>query len=258
VLGLDRATGKLPDDLTVVQVGDLVHTGPDSDAVVAFVSKMMSANGSRWVQLVGNHESVYIGGIGFGHSRVSIDAEAIIRTWVHNGRGLLATTVDSAAWGPLLVTHAGLTRELWVELGEPADPVDAARRLNRILRMDRRRAFAPGLMLQGVDAYKPGVVWAAAGSELYRSWVGRPVPFGQVHGHSSAWDWHRQSWRPWTPEEVTEHAVVDPVQRHLYVDIGGKMFAGIDPDWRGEDPGVAMSPLVVPGTVRLGEPEGDA
>ena len=35
-LGADGGTGRLPDDLTIIQVGDLVHRGPASDAVVAW------------------------------------------------------------------------------------------------------------------------------------------------------------------------------------------------------------------------------
>ena len=31
-------TGVLPDDLVVIQVGDLVHRGPDSEAVVRLVN----------------------------------------------------------------------------------------------------------------------------------------------------------------------------------------------------------------------------
>jgi len=177
LLKFDTESSELPDALAVVQVGDLVHTGPDSDAVVTFVAKMMSTNADRWVQLMGNHESQYLGGTRFGHLDVSRDTEETIRGWVHHDQAHLAAAVDSAELGPVLITHAGLTRQLWTELGRPTDPAEAARLLNRMLRMDRRRAFAPGEMLQG-GSHKPGVVWAAAGSELYQSWsvTGRRLP----------------------------------------------------------------------------------
>ncbi len=41
-----------PDDLVVVHVGDLVHKGPDSDDLVAWVDAVMERVGDRWIQLV--------------------------------------------------------------------------------------------------------------------------------------------------------------------------------------------------------------
>jgi len=36
-LGVDVATGTVPDGLVVVQVGDLIHKGPESEATVELV-----------------------------------------------------------------------------------------------------------------------------------------------------------------------------------------------------------------------------
>ena len=43
-LGAVPETATVPDGLLVVQVGDLVHRGPDSDAIVDLVDRMMDAN----------------------------------------------------------------------------------------------------------------------------------------------------------------------------------------------------------------------
>jgi hypothetical protein len=59
-LGADGATGWLPGDLTIIQVGDLVHRGPASDAVVALVDGYLTRQPMQWVQLVGNHEAHYL------------------------------------------------------------------------------------------------------------------------------------------------------------------------------------------------------
>jgi hypothetical protein len=40
-LGADPACGTLPEDLTVVQLGDLVHKGPDSTGCIAIVDRQL-------------------------------------------------------------------------------------------------------------------------------------------------------------------------------------------------------------------------
>ena len=59
-LGADEETGELPADLTIVQVGDLVHRGPDSAGVVRLVDRHLRARPGQWIQLVGNHEAQYL------------------------------------------------------------------------------------------------------------------------------------------------------------------------------------------------------
>ena len=59
-LGGDPRSGRLPDDLVVVQVGDLVHRGPHSEEVVAVVDRFLQRSPDRWLQLVGNHEAQYL------------------------------------------------------------------------------------------------------------------------------------------------------------------------------------------------------
>ena len=59
-LGADPETLALPADLTVVQVGDLIHRGPDSPGAVDIARTVMTAQPKQWVQLVGNHEAQYL------------------------------------------------------------------------------------------------------------------------------------------------------------------------------------------------------
>jgi hypothetical protein len=49
-LGGDPDAGTLPEDLTVVQVGDLVNKGPDSKGALALVDRMLTGSQGRWIQ----------------------------------------------------------------------------------------------------------------------------------------------------------------------------------------------------------------
>ena len=246
-LGADVSTGMIPPDLRVIQAGDLIHKGPDSDAVVALVDRALATSPDRYLQLIGNHEASYLDGPVFGSWHVSVATTRTLLRWVRFDQARLAASVDSREYGDVLVTHAGLTRWLWLEIGKPATAADAADALNRLLHKDRKRAFAPGTLLEG-DGFsrgQPSVVWAEAGSELYESWVGHRPPFGQVHGHSSAFDWDRDRWSPGMPLEATHRAVIDREARHLTVVIGGKPFVGIDPGFGEPAPTVPLVPLLL-------------
>jgi hypothetical protein len=215
--------------------------------VVSLVDRVIGAHPDRYLQLLGNHEASYLDGPVFGDWSVSEETGRTLRHWVRSDRARLAAPVVSAEYGDVLVTHAGLTRWLWVELGRPTRAAEAANALNRMLHLDRKRAFAPGRLLEGegFSRGQPGVVWADAGSELYASWLGHRPPFGQVHGHSSTYDWDRSRWADGTPDEVAHGAVLDRATRHLTLTIGGKSFVGIDPGYGSSAPPSPLTPLML-------------
>jgi hypothetical protein len=142
------------------------------------------------------------------------------------------------------VTHSGLTRQLWQELGSPGTAEEAAGLLNDLLSTDRYRAFAPGRLLQGQPNRKPGVVWASAGDELYPSWAGHRCPFGQVQGHTSAYDWDRGSWADEVPASLVGTAKLDFARRHLRCQVGGATFYGTGPGFCGRRPGRPIMPML--------------
>jgi hypothetical protein len=251
-LGVDVADGSIPYGLTVVQVGDLVHRGPDGDEAVALVDRLMTANPGRWVQLMGNHEAQHVGGPSFGVCDCDPATVSTIRRWVRDGQARLAVAVRPDVGQSMLVTHAGLTRWLWARMGRPADPAAAAATIVRSLYRDPGRALASGVMLHGMAGDEPGVLWAAAGEELYASWARHTAPFRQVHGHTSAWEWGCGAWRPGTPAVVQAGAVVDSEQRHTTVTLGGQLFYGLDPGYGAIDPGRVIVPLLVDGEVHDG------
>jgi hypothetical protein len=249
-LGADTTNGSLPDDLVVVQVGDLVHKGPDSPGVVALVDRMMMGSPEQWIQLIGNHEAQEgLGGPDFWHESLPKKVQAELRRWVDSDRARMAVALDTVEYGPTLVTHAGLTRVKWEVIGRPEDPADAARSLNKEMAADPDRAFAAGEML-GVKPRLPvGVAWASP-RELLLSWDMEPLPFSQVHGHASPRRWTSGTWAPGLPRRTTALGATDAGKRHSdFSWPGGEHIVCVDPDFGADAAPVPLIPLMVNGEV---------
>lgn len=224
--------GPIPPGLCIVQVGDLVHRGPDSPGVVALVDRQLRQSPGRWIQLVGNHEAHYLRRKQFSwHERMPRGTVAILRRWWAGGQMRPAVAIRTDA-EDLLVCHAGLTRGFWREvLGGPTDAVLAAEAINALVRTNRRALFRPGTML-GWRHPDPaaGPLWAAAGTEVAASWLGHELPFSQVHGHSSAYDWDARRWH--LDEALRSSVVRDDVAKHVVISMPGGRLMGIDPGHR--------------------------
>jgi len=249
-LGADPDFGTLPDDLIVVQVGDLVHKGPDSVGAIALADRFLAAAPGRWIQLIGNHESQYLGGPEFWDDLIPLGAQHDLRHWVHTGQARLALALETAEFGAVLVTHAGLTRWKWERMGRPAAAAQAAERLNTELIDHPERAFTPGVMLDHAPNRDVGVTWAAPVEELVWSWDSEPLPFSQIHGHASSYDWVRGGWRLQVDERVSADAQADPAIRHVTLTWPDARFiAEIDPDYTTKGASVPLVPLVVAGEI---------
>lgn len=268
VLDVDLDTGIIPTGLTICQVGDLIHKGPDSDKIVALVDRLMTANPGQWLQLLGNHEAQYLpGGTQFWSQNLDPATIATLQRWWANGAMQIAAAftvantgqtevgaVDVCPAGELLVTHAGLTAGAWRLLGRPASAAAAADVLNE--------ARAPvvwreGTMITGRDDLCAGPLWAAAASEVVASWAvlddwmsGKPVPrFAQAHGHTTAVRWPAgTTWAP--PIDVllargAATALADNRRRITRVQIGEQVFFGTDPG-ASRTPMTVSVPLVLP------------
>ncbi len=119
----------------VVQVGDLIDSGPDSTGVLDLVERVMTANPGRWVQLAGNHEAAALGGPGFGpFGEVASDADRRrVKRWWDDGLIRAAGAVRAPVLGgDALITHAGITRGFWEDVGRPESAVDAAAVIDRL------------------------------------------------------------------------------------------------------------------------------
>lgn len=197
----------------VIQVGDLIDRGPDSSAVLAFVQQRLGAG--SWIQLIGNHESQYLGGEPFWPQRLTPGDAELLRAWWMKEWLRVAAAVRTAEGEEPLVTHAGLGFNAWQDLGEPVTASTAAGLLNtrpEPLLWDSR-----------------GPLWAEAGPDVYTSWLhaARPVPFGQVHGHSTIVSYRRELWL--CGERIRQRSTVDWTARHTFTRVGGCRFIGIDP-----------------------------
>ncbi|GIE85339.1 metallophosphoesterase [Actinoplanes regularis] len=234
---LARAVGSFMDepDTVVIQVGDLVDRGPDSPGVLAFVRERLEAAPSRWIQLIGNHEAPYLGGEPFWPEPLGEPEAALLRSWWLKERLRVAAAVRTAEGEELLVTHAGLTVAAWRELGAPVTAGTAADLLNT----------RPEELLWSYD----GPLWAEA-APVYSSWLTdrEPLPFSQVHGHSTIVSFPHRRWM--CEERIRQRASVDWQARHTVTRIGGGRFVGVDPK-HGTRGAPAWAPLVLDGAELL-------
>jgi hypothetical protein len=228
----------LPDDVVVVQVGDLVDRGPDSMAVLDLVSGVLERQPGQWIQLMGNHEWQYLPeGRRFWPSGLPAQGVRTIASWWDRGVMSVAAAVATADAEDWLITHAGLTVGCWQDLDRPMTAASAAWLLN-----DR-----PDVALRDATCATAGPLWADAGWGLCEPWLayhasGALVPFSQIHGHSAIVRYHDGSWR--APGRVRQRATVDWISRQVRVRVGGRVFIGVDPK-HGEDGAPTWHPLVL-------------
>lgn len=277
-LGVDTDSRRIPADLVICQVGDLVHKGPDSDAVVRLVDEYLRNNPSQWIQLVGNHESQYLpGGIEFWPAPIGAQSRRTLLDWWESGQLRIAAAfsiagptsgsepspdrqleddcprVDSCPTGDLLVTHAGLTAGAWELLGRPATVSDAVALLNRA---EAPVVWRQGGMTTGAVDLAAGPIWARAVREVYASWALRdqsghaamaPI-FPQAHGHTTTFNWRRRRWRlavDELPPVPPPRLLADERRKITRVEIGQRVYFGSDPD-AGVAPASVSMPLVLP------------
>ncbi|MGX7678115.1 metallophosphoesterase [Jatrophihabitans sp. DSM 45814] len=244
-LGADPDSLILPADLTVVQLGDLVHRGPDSAGTVQLVHQIRTAQPGRWFQLAGNHEAQYLEPRPRFEWPETLDDESanLLRHWWFTGAMTPAVAVATPA-GEWLVTHAGLTEGFWrCYLDSPISAAEAARRLNAMVGTATEPAvLRAGEMLNGVIDLAAGPLWAAAGTELLPSWQHVSMPFSQVHGHSTVLDW--RSGRRYASPNALGDTDFDFDRRHSTTRFGDRQIVGIDPVL-GARAGVKWAPLVL-------------
>lgn len=228
-LGADWRKARLPEELTVIQLGDLVHRGPASPEVLALVDRFLTNQPGQWVQLIGNHEAQYLGRPLFDWpEHLGDDAVHLLQQWWSHGQMQAAAAVVTGAES-FLVTHAGLTADFWRRgLGAPADVEDAAAAINALIGSREDKLFRAGQMLGGGRGDRgAGPIWAAAGTELIPSWLGTPLPFSQIHGHASVYDWRDR--RFLASAAVARLTTVDEAAKHEITQLDGGRIIGVDP-----------------------------
>lgn len=243
------AASQMPNDLIVIQVGDLIHRGPDSAKLVSYVDNMLKAHPDQVYQIFGNHEGHYLGGPKFGLPTgeqwiLNPDTVKILQRWWNERSAYMAIAVNNNGQD-VLITHAGLSWYLWNRCGA-SDACTTARFLNDL---SASQAFVPGLMLnEAAEDTMPGVAWAHPPKEVYETWAQMVPPFGQVHGHCSPVNWSTTSWGFNVSAWVRENTKVDATKHQTTTTINGVRFYGIDPSF-GRQASWAIRPLMLTGTV---------
>jgi hypothetical protein len=245
---LGAHNGSLPEGLTVVQVGDLIHRGPHSGEVVDIVDRYLRLQPTQWIQLIGNHEAHYLQPPVFAwQEALSRKHIRIVNRWWREGTATVAAAVE-ASYEPFLISHAGITAEFWVSvLGGPATAAEAARRINDLARTGAEEVFRAGVMLHGTSAPDAGPLWADTGTELLPGWADRQLPFSQIHGHSTLSTWRGDDSTA-TPAGIEALVTIDADAKHESVHLAGGRLIGIDPDHR-ETPTTPWRALELIGTV---------
>ncbi len=265
-LGIDPDTLELPEETVVVQVGDLIHKGPDSEEIVALVDRIMAANPGRWRQLVGNHEAQHLGGPEFWDCDCSPVLIRTLRSWWDNGQATLAVaarlhapiTIGTSggeagllpgtdAGQEVLLVHGGVTPGFLHGLGisPPESAAATVRAIANQARQDPAKAFAAGRMLADTrrDAV-PGPCWAEPVGEVCGAWHdfdtfgGQQLPWHLVHGHAMTYRWSRERPDPRLPREPRRQALADLRARHSAVPVAGRWVIGIDPGFTTRAAGV--------------------
>jgi hypothetical protein len=243
-LGVDLDDGVIPEGLTIIQVGDLVHKGPDSAGCVAMVDRLLANSSGQWIQLIGNHEAQYLGGTPVAPD-LPLPLQRVLRRWLDERRVRIAVAINSLELGSVLVTHSGITTNKWFAIGRPETTVEAADALNDELNASPATAFAAGEELDFGD--EPGVVWADACVDLLASWASmETLPFSQVHGHSSPYQWSVRDWWGNVPRQLLVSAYADLAVRHTrFMWPDGHGIIGIDPGYGTDGADAPLVPLVL-------------
>ena len=240
--------GSLPDDLIVVQVGDLIHRGPDSAQVVDIVEHYLRRQPDQWIQLIGNHEAHYLRPPVF-HWPETLGRKHIrmLNRWWRGGAAAVAAAADTADES-FLITHAGITAEFWSTiLGGPPTAAQAARRINDLARMGADPVFRAGIFLHGTIDPGAGPLWADTAAELLPGWADRRLPFSQIHGHNSLTTW-REPDTAVARTGIDALVTIDHAAKHEFLHLEGGRLIGIDPDHR-ETPNIPWRSLELTGTI---------
>lgn len=246
-LGCIPESGKMPKNLAIIQVGDLIHKGPGSNEVVEMVDRFLT-NNEHWYQMFGNHEGQYVGGPEFWEDpHISSKTKITLNEWFTSGETGMAVGFWCEQLGETLVTHAGVTPWFWSNfLNSETNLKEAVFTINEL---PTEIQFLPGYMLGGEPLGKGGPAWAHVSLELYLPWSKHKgeVPWSQVHGHTSSVWWDRKQWSPGM-EKFAKTIQVDQDKRQSVVEIGGKKFVSIDPGFGKYAPKM-MYPFVVQGEI---------
>lgn len=202
---------RLPPGHRVIQVGDLVRISPklvqENYDVVKLAMKVVQANPENWIQLVGNHECAALGGPSRNtwdvRGSVSSSCWEILNHLWTSKLCRLATRCNFYGQD-VLVSHAGLTWQRWLTMGRPPlRQTITALNLNVGIPFSDF-AMAGSLVNKDLNPMAD-TLWAEVNWELYMPWYNAGhMPFSQIHGHASPFNWPSGHWWPDTPQIIRD------------------------------------------------------
>lgn len=223
-LGVRTATGHIPEDLTIVQIGGLIGAYPDSsESVIREVNKLRQSSPGQWIQLMGKAEARYQpSGIYYkepaqqhgNHRDIDLRHQHMLSEWwgsqQHAG---VAAVIASDDMAPTLITHTGVHTAVHKHLGS-RDAYETAARLNAAADRNERWLFDAGHVLENYET-APGPLWASP-FELWTSWSTQPLPFDQIVGGYRPYHFGTKKW--WQHPEPLDptHATILPERQMTY------------------------------------------
>ena len=254
LLGFDKKTFRIPANLTIIQDGDLVHKGKSSNQLVSLVDNIIRVNNQdpesgTWIQIFGNHEAQYfLGAPRFWKMECDVHSITTLNKWWRNKDARLHYVIEQNGKKPFIVSHAGIShrffyhaQSLWnkVDTKEPADfdknlatrtVADFSAWVDSLQPEHIDRAAVAGSMLTGKTSRQAGLIWAESVNEVYATWRDIKVPFHQIHGHVTPYNWSQSKFYSNVHEVFRQHIVLDSRKRHSkWTNRDGTMFIGIDP-----------------------------
>lgn len=258
-MGVDPDTGTMPDETTVIQLGDLGRLnrigGRGDRRILIEADRILRKNPRRWIQILGNHDLAYAGGpyIESWAPKNEMDpiSANIVRGWLDERIVQLAAGLMTPD-GPCVVSHAGLTLPNWQGL-DTRDWRSIVRALNNRVNPQLPNNTVTGLVYDGGRANtKADTLWASLVEELYEPWLAygqtEPLPFNQIHGHSSFWNYNANCFMDDVPEQWRQKITMDFTNRRSVMTIGlgewdaPARFWGLD--WRCEQGPLGYLPEV--------------
>lgn len=219
-LGGDMDTGMLPDDLIVIQVGDIVRFNDSADldsyGCAALADKLIQANNGKYIQLLGNHETPLLGGALHPNWNLKElpESQPIIESWWNEKKAYIGVVLTADGKDDIVITHAGLTRGFMETKLKTQNPREAIHKLNSyvgnvaITDIEHTGGLIDKVHNPNVDTF-----WALAGSELYDEWFDGELTFNQLHGHSCIYDWEKDSYWWDATERVIDSTEVNKEDR---------------------------------------------
>jgi len=249
-IGVDVENGIIPDGISIVHCGDLIHKGKFSKKLVNRVDKLIRNNPGQWHQILGNHEFQHIEGAPY-FWRCDCDYADIekIENWFEEGLATATYAIPTATSIELSIkktvepvdlskgvffSHAGITKRWYEKYIRDNGLVEGSKLIND-LPVYILNTF--GEMMSQPTNRMAGPVWASSVTEVFGSWdtqtgMYQNMDFVQFHGHTTPFIWTRKMWYPGnslTHKNFRNHTKVDIPHRCTVTSIAGGTIIAVDP-----------------------------